>query len=159
MELLTSKNVLLGLLSLALLACDKEEPLGGPPSEKFPGNWGVCFESTRCESVLDDGYMISEKSISKVELSGYEHTEHQSAECGKCVKTGFISWTYERVTTDVYSLQGDSISFTPGPGEEVTIKLSGSGRIVNARIHLRGNDVDTVMTEYWTRLAGTFTPL
>lgn len=159
MEHLPVKSFLIGLLSLAQSACDKEDHMGGPPSEKFPGNWGICFDSTRCESVLDDGYMISDESISKVELSGYENTEHQSAECGKCAKTGFTSWTYEPVTTDDYALKGDSISFSPDPGEEVTIKLSGSGRIVSARIRYKGEGVDTVTTEYWTRLSGAFTPL
>lgn len=159
MERIFAKTFLLGILSLAFFSCDHEGPTVDSPSEKLPGNWGVCFDSSRCESVFDDGYMISDNFFSRVELSGYENTEYQSSECEKCAKTSLATWTYEIISKDAYTLQGDSISFSTDDGGEVSIKLSNPGRIVKARIHYKREDRDTVLTEYWTRLSGTFTLL
>jgi hypothetical protein len=159
MDNLMVKTFLLGVFSLALFACGEDGPTGDSPSEKFPGNWGICFDSVKCESVLDDGVRISADSISKVELSGFENTEFQSAECAKCAKRIFTSWKYETVTIDDYSLQGDSLSFSTVLGEDVTIRLLKSGRIVKASVHIKGRDVDTLSIQHWTRLSGTFTKL
>lgn len=159
MKKLIVKTFLVGVFPLALSSCEKDGPTGGSPSEKFLGNWGICFDAVKCESVHDNGYRISADSIGKVELSGYENTEYQSAECGKCAKTTFTAWKYETLTMDDYSQQGDSISFSTESGEDITIRLLNSGRIVKASIHFKGDDADTVITEHWTRLSGTFTVL
>src|SRR3712207_3481824 len=126
MESFTIKTFLFGLFSLTFFSCEKIGTSGSNPSENFLGTWGICFDSLQCESVLDDGCMITSDSISKVELSGYKNTEHQSIECKICAKSSFTSWKYKPVATEKYSQQGDSISFSTKLGEDVTITLLNS---------------------------------
>lgn len=159
MENLFAKTFILGLFSLVLSSCDNDGPTGGVPAGKFEGYWGKCVDSVTCESVHDNGYRITADSIGQIELSGFENTEYQSAECAKCAKTNFTSWTYEFDQMYKYSVQGDSIVFGVGGGAEITIVFLNSGKIVKTTQQISGIGDNRVLTEYWTRLSGTFTVL
>lgn len=159
MENFLAKAFILGLFSLVFCSCDNDGPTGGAPAGKFEGVWGKCVDSVNCESVRDNGYRITADSIGQIELSGFENTEYQSADCAKCAKTNFTSWTYEFDRMYKYSVQGDSIVFDVGGGAEITIVFLNTGKIVKNTQQITGIGVNTVLTEYWTRLSGTFTLL
>lgn len=159
MERLIVKTFLVGAFSLVLLSCDENGPMEGNLPDNFVGNWGVCFDSVKCESILDDGYMISADSISKVELSGFENTEYQDSECEKCAKSNFESWKYEIITMDEYSLKGDTLSFSMASGGHAAVTFLNTGKIAKVSIHLKSGGMDTVLAEHWTRLSGSFSLL